>query len=93
MKVADVECFLTSLALDGNVSASTQNQAFNALLFLYREILEIELDEIDSFRAKEPDRLPVVCTWGDENYPISGDFFLPGFVPARGNPHGAGLGS
>ena len=62
MAEREIESFLTSLALDGNVSASTQNQAFNALLFLYREILEIELDEIDSFRAKEPDRLPVVCT-------------------------------
>ncbi|ETR66666.1 MAG: integron integrase [Candidatus Magnetoglobus multicellularis str. Araruama] len=58
----EIEQFLTSLALDRNVAASTQNQAFNAILFLYREVLNIELDEIDSFRADEPDRLPVVCT-------------------------------
>jgi hypothetical protein len=47
----EIEQFLTSLALDRNVAASTQNQAFNAILFLYREVLNIELDEIDSFRA------------------------------------------
>jgi integron integrase len=65
----EIEQFLTSLALDRNVAASTQNQAFNAILFLYREVLNIELDEIDSFRADEPDRLPVVCT-KDECYEI-----------------------
>ena len=62
MAEREIEAFLTSLALDRNVSASTQNQAFNAILFLYRDVLKIELDEIDSFRANEPDRLPVVCT-------------------------------
>ncbi len=62
MAESEIEAFLTSLAIDGNVAASTQNQAFNAILFLYREVLDIELGEIDSFRADEPDRLPVVCT-------------------------------
>jgi integron integrase len=48
-----LEAFLTSLALTG-VSASTQNQAFNALLFFYRDVLKQELGPVDSLRAKRP---------------------------------------
>lgn len=48
-----IEQFLTALAKD-NVSASTQNQAFNALLFFYREVLGVELKNIQSLRAKRP---------------------------------------
>jgi integron integrase len=48
-----LEAFLTNLALSG-VSASTQNQAFNALLFFYRDVLKRELTSIDSLRAKRP---------------------------------------
>ncbi len=60
---ADVEAFLTHLAVAGNVAASTQNQAKSALLFLYREVLEIELPWLDNVeRAKAPKRLPVVLT-------------------------------
>ncbi len=62
MAASEIEAFLTSLAVDGNVAASTQNQAFNAILFLHREASDIEPGEIDSFRADEPDQLPVVCT-------------------------------
>lgn len=62
MAQAKIEQYLTSLALDRNVAASTQNQAFNAILFLFRDVLGIDLDEIDSFRADERDRLPVVCS-------------------------------
>ena len=55
--------FLTHLAVDENVAASTQNQAFNALLFLYREVLKIQFDDsIDAVRAKRPNRLPTVLT-------------------------------
>ena len=50
------EAFLTSLALDG-VSASTQNQAFNGLLFFYREILKQHLGTINSLRARRPPAL------------------------------------
>jgi integron integrase len=58
---AEVEAFLTHLATDGNVSASTQNQALSALLFLYREVLGIALPWLDNVvRAKKPQRLPVV---------------------------------
>jgi integrase len=59
----EIEAFLSHLAVDLKVSASTQNQAFNALLFLYREVLKKELDDsIDSIRAKKPKRLPTVMT-------------------------------
>jgi integron integrase len=60
---ADVEGFLTHLAVQRHVAASTQNQAKSALLFLYREVLGVELpwlDEVES--AKAPKRLPVVLT-------------------------------
>jgi integron integrase len=59
----EVEAFLTHLAVEGNVAASTQNQALAALLFLYREVLEMELPWLDKVtRAKRPRRLPVVLT-------------------------------
>jgi len=59
----EVADFLSSLAVEGNVSASTQNQALNALLFLYREVLKVELGWLeDVVRAKKPRRLPVVLT-------------------------------
>ncbi len=54
--------FLTSLAVERRVSASTQNQALAALLFLYREVLGMPLEGIDAVRAKMPGRLPVVLT-------------------------------
>ncbi|MHB8920659.1 MAG: integron integrase [Halothiobacillus sp.] len=60
---AEVEAFLTHLTVVGNVSASTQNQALSALLFLYREVLGVELPWLDHVtRAKLPARLPVVLT-------------------------------
>lgn len=63
MGADEVTRFLTHLAVNGNVAASTQNQALNALLFLYREILKVELPWLDSLqRAKKPARLPVVLT-------------------------------
>jgi len=59
----EVEQFLTHLAVHGKVAASTQNQAKSALLFLYKEILELELPWLDNVeRAKIPKRLPVVLT-------------------------------
>jgi integron integrase len=63
MEARDVEAFLTHLAVAGKVSASTQNQAKSALLFLYREVLEIKLPWLDNVtQAKAPRRLPVVLT-------------------------------
>ncbi len=59
----EVEAFLSHLATAGQVSPSTQNQALSALLFLYREVLEVELPWLDGVvRAKRPKQLPVVLT-------------------------------
>lgn len=61
--LAEIEAFLTDLAVAGRVAASTQNQARSALLFLYREVLGIPLDEPrDVVQAKRPQRLPTVLT-------------------------------
>jgi integron integrase len=55
--------FLTHLATKGRVAASTQNQALNALVFLYRHVLDSPLQEVGGIvRAKRPARLPVVFT-------------------------------
>jgi integron integrase len=63
MGAAEATRFLTSLAVDGNVAASTQNQALSALLFLYRDVLEQDLPWLDNVvRAKGAQRLPVVLT-------------------------------
>jgi integrase len=63
MGEGEVARFLSSLASDSHVSASTQNQALNALLFLYREVLGKEIGYVDGVvRAKRPHRLPVVLT-------------------------------
>ena len=59
----EVRSFLTHLAVDKHVSASTQNQALSAILFLYKRVLEIELEWIDDVvRAKRPKYLPVVLS-------------------------------
>ncbi len=59
----EIETFLSHLAVDRDVSASTQYQALSALLFLYREVLKKELEyPIDSIRAKRPKRIPTVMT-------------------------------
>jgi integron integrase len=63
MGAAEINQFLTHLAVEGQVSASTQNQAFSALVFLYRCVLEVDLGRIEgAVRAKRPQRLPVVLT-------------------------------
>ena len=63
MGAPEVTAFLTFLAVHGKVAASTQNQALSALLFLYREVLGVELPWLDDVvRAKRPQHLPVVLT-------------------------------
>ncbi len=58
-----IEAFLTDLAIKKQVSTSTQNQAFSALLFLYREVLnKPSKGPINSLRAKQPKKLPTVLT-------------------------------
>jgi site-specific recombinase XerD len=63
MAEPEIAQFLSNLATEGRVSASTQNQAFNAILFLYNEVLSKKIGLIDGVvRAKRPQRLPVVLT-------------------------------
>src|SRR5664279_6073396 len=63
MGPVQVEAFLTHLAVEARVSASTQNQALQALLFLYRQVLGIELPWLENVtRARRPRRLPVVLS-------------------------------
>jgi len=63
LSVSDIAAFLSDLATRQRVSASTQNQAFSALLFLFREVLGRELEGLDQVvRAKRPLRLPVVLS-------------------------------
>jgi len=63
MGAREVEAFLTALAVKDRVSASTQNQALGALLFLYREVLGVMLPWMEDVkRAKRPERLPCVLT-------------------------------
>ncbi|MDI6713112.1 MAG: integron integrase [Anaerosomatales bacterium] len=59
---AEINAFLTHLAIEGRVSVSTQNQALAALLFLYRHVLGREMGGLDIVRARRPVRLPVVMT-------------------------------
>ena len=67
MGANEIEVFLTHLAVEGRVSASTRNQPKSALLFLYKEVLGIELPWLDNIEnAKVPRRLPVVLTENDQ---------------------------
>jgi len=58
----EIEMFLTDLAVHGHVSASTQNQALNALVFFFGQVLEMDLGKFDAVRARRGQRLPVVPT-------------------------------
>jgi integron integrase len=64
MGTPEIRAFLAHLATEGNVAASTQNQALAAILFLYREVLHQDLDplDLDAIRAQKPKRLPTVLT-------------------------------
>jgi len=57
-----MELFLSDLAVKGQVAAATQNQAFNSILFLYREVLDLTIEGIEAVRADRPARVPVVLT-------------------------------
>ena len=59
----EIEAFLNHLAVTERVAASTQNQALNALLFLYKQVLKMEIEHLDNLvRARRPQRLPVVLS-------------------------------
>ena len=73
MGAREVEAFLTWLAVEGRVAASTQNQAKSALLFLYREVLGADLPWLENVeQAKTPKRLPVVLTQAEVQALLSG---------------------
>jgi len=80
MAAAEVEAFLTHLAVDRQVSASTQNQALAALLFLYQKVLQVELPWLDGIvRAKLSRHLPVVLSPGEARDVLSqlqGEYWL-----------------
>ncbi len=57
-----VRAYLSYLATQRNVAASTQNQAFNSILFLFRETLKVDLKELNAVRAKRGPKLPVVLS-------------------------------
>src|SRR5207245_3214868 len=69
---AEVEAFLTDLAVAGRVAASTQNQALGALLFLYREVLKLEVGSFDAVRARRPVRVPLVLSAGEVGQLLAG---------------------
>ena len=64
----EVQTFLTHLAVDRNVSSSSQNQALNAIVFLYKHVLQMKLGDFSSaLRARRSEYLPVVLTEGEIN--------------------------
>jgi integron integrase len=72
MGVAEISDFLSYLATERRVGTSTQNQALAALLFLYRNVLEIEVAGLDDVvRAKRPEHLPLVLTRAEANTLLS----------------------
>ena len=62
LTVPEIGRFLTHLAVDGKVSASTQTQALCAIVFMYRQVLEIDPGNLASVRAQRPQRLPTVLS-------------------------------
>ena len=62
MGTSEIEQFLTHLATHDKVAASTQNQALGALLFLYRDVLKLDVGELNAVRARRPVRVPTVMT-------------------------------
>ena len=65
MGKVEIDAYLSYLANKCDVSASTQNQCFHAINFMYREVLGIKIEGVEGLRAKEPKRLPVVLSRED----------------------------
>ena len=87
---AEASAFLSRLATEGKVSASTQNQALAALLFLYRDVLGQELPWLDDLvRAKRPHRVPVVLTREEVSAVLNGIDGVPRLMATL--LYGAGL--
>ena len=96
MGAREVEEFLTWLAAEQGVSAKTQNQALNALVFLYKEVLEQPLGALDALRAKEKKYLPVVLTQDEVKRLLGGlkgeEWLLCGLLYGCGLRVAEGLG-
>jgi integron integrase len=58
----EIECYLTHLAINKKVAPSTQNQAYSALMFLYKNVLKIEIEDVDAMRAKQNAWMPTVLS-------------------------------
>ena len=86
-----VERFLSYLAVERNVSASTQNQAKSAILFLYKEVLQVELTWVQNVtQARVPRRLPIVLT-RPEVERVLGCLRAPSHRLVAGMLYGSGL--
>ncbi len=75
-----VEVFLSDLAVNGHVAAATQNQAFNALLFLYAQVLHQPFENVQAVRADRPVRVPVVLTIDEVKRVLAAMSGTPGLV-------------
>ena len=80
MGAPEVKAFLTHLAVEGNVAASTQNQALSAILFLYNNVLNQELGKLDAIRAKRSKYLPTVLTKAEVRAILQHVSGVPGLV-------------
>ena len=81
MGIREIEAYLSYLATEKRVAAATQNQAFHAILFLYKSVLGIELDEkIHAVRAKRPHHLPTVLTREEAHIVIDAMYGMPKWV-------------
>jgi integron integrase len=86
----EIEAFLSHLAVEGNVAAATQNQALNAISFLYKRVLDREIGDLGAIvRAKKPRKLPVVLTRSEVMELLSRLDGVPRLV--SGLMYGAGL--
>jgi site-specific recombinase XerD len=65
---SDVEAFLTYLAVERRVAAATQNQALNAVVFLYKQVLEMDLDDFQATRAKRSRNVPTGADAGRDRF-------------------------
>jgi integron integrase len=72
MREEEIEGFLTYLAVECEVAASTQNQAFHALLFLYQQVFQVELDRLDAVRARRSEYLPTVLSFDEVKQVLDG---------------------
>jgi integron integrase len=81
MGAPEIESFLSALATEQNVSANTQNLALSSILFLYKEVLTVELPWLDDIvRAKKPQRLPVVLSEAEIKRLLTCMDGIPGLV-------------